>query len=778
MPDANKALATPAAVDVARASAPVGEGDRKRSTRSSPARRKNPHARASKASTRIQLDDPAPSLPVKDRVARGERLHGARLDRGQRAQKYQRIKSLTERTRKHPERFGALERREATDEARRARLRGLGTVAARAIADAVLERRREQYIRIPLPEAAPDPSQTPRAAQLQATRSISIQAICTAILAAFAIPVLVAVIADVVPSAHPRLHQLHPVIALRLKPAPHGHNGPAVRAVARPATAQPRITLPAPARTPQVHASPASAPPATTNVALAPQRMLAPAPLAPLQKPALQPQPLLARTPAPSVFSAVFGESALPLPRTAVTPKIPPHTPWRLSADGHWVTTLRAPRSMHHVAFRTTAGEVLALEPSAALGERAILRLKRAASVMVTMASPDRSLTEKLSAPDQALAAFAVTAQPIGPHLISVGWTPLAAASGVAGYKVYRSDAEGGANELIAELPRQRNSWRDSTVDAGSRYRYLVMADAPDSDIHASAEGVVTPPELPAASADALAGKGMFLYFSSLGSDPHNYRRYDPDTVIGEAQKAGIRVIELRMARGTSFMAETPPARAWLNHIIDGASAAGIKLIAWTVPRRVTTEDVLQSVSAAEYQTPSGNGFVGLALDLETGARYMGDGAAAKDAMVRYIDAVRTAVGPHYLLVATVASPMMGHLTNADYPYARIAAYADVMQPMEYWHYFDESAHHAYAHGEVAGVATATVLRTRALAGRDIPVNIAGQSVDLEGTGAPSGREISWSLDAAKSVGAIGETFFDFAGTQPDGWAAIQAFEW
>ncbi|MDQ6780694.1 MAG: hypothetical protein M3Z37_06030, partial [Candidatus Eremiobacteraeota bacterium] len=131
-----------------------------------------------------------------------------------------------------------------------------------------------------------------------------------------------------------------------------------------------------------------------------------------------------------------------------------------------------------------------------------------------------------------------------------------------------------------------------------------------------------------------------------------------------------------------------------------------------------------------------------------------------------------------YLLIATVASPMMGHLTNADYPYAGIAHYADVMQPMEYWHYFDEGSHHEYAHGEVAGAAAASVLRTRELSGRDIPVNIAGQSVDLQGTGAPSAHEITWSLGAAKSVGAIGETFFDWAGTRPEGWAAIQAFDW
>ncbi len=248
--------------------------------------------------------------------------------------------------------------------------------------------------------------------------------------------------------------------------------------------------------------------------------------------------------------------------------------------------------------------------------------------------------------------------------------------------------------------------------------------------------------------------------------------------MIATAQRAGIHVIELRMARGSSAMAQTDSARLWLNRLIDAAARNDISLIAWTVPRRPTTVDLAQTVGAASYRTPAGNGFVGLALDLETGDRYMGDNPRARSAMVQYIRAVRAATGPHYLIVATVVSPEMGNHTNRDYPYAKIAAYADVLQPMAYWHYFEETSHHEYARREVAGAAAAAVARTRALAGRDIPVDVAGQSVALQGTGAPSGREILWSLRGAKSAGGIGETFFDWAGTGPDAWAAIQAFDW
>jgi|GEM_PF-754462 len=765
MRDAIKVPSNPTADGADRSSA---SSPRSRPAR--PSRRKLQSSRVS-AADRIGADEAPPSLPVKDRVGRTGKLYGQHLERSQRAKKYQRLKSLSERFKHAPGVYEALGRREKKNEAQRETLHGLRSSAVRELAIAAIERRREQYLAIPFESELLASQRTAQASRAHAHRVLSVQAICSAVLAVFALPLLVALIADVVPQHHA------PVVAISTSHFfPRHEVGGAVRRRHHTPAIQQRQEAASARRSAQRPATlqlPAQRP---VTVRLPMQKAIA--------------APLLKRAPAASVFAAVFGESpGTPLPAVAPPVRTPAATAiagahvsahpgqWTLSADGHWTTTVRAPRSMHGVQMRASAGELLALEPSTAQGQGALLRLSKPQSVVVTMTSSERTITQKIAAPE-AVADFSVTAQPIGPHLVNVGWLPLPASSNITSYKVYRSNGEGDANELVAEVPPQQNSLRDTAVEPGSRYRYLVEAESGDTSIHANAETITTPPALPEGTVSSLAGKGMFLYFSSFSGDPHSYRKYDPDTVIAAAQKAGIRVIELRMARGTSFMAETPLARAWLNHIIDAASAAGIKLVAWTVPRRVTTEDLQQAVAAAAYTTPAGNGFIGLALDLETGPRYMGDGVAAKNNMVSYIDAVRSAVGPHYLLIATVASPMMGHLTNADYPYARIAAYADIMQPMEYWHYFDESAHHEYAHREVAGAASATVLRTRALAGRDIPVNIAGQSVDLQGTGAPSGREIRWSLDAAKSVGAIGETFFDWAGTRPDGWAAIQAFEW
>jgi len=454
-----------------------------------------------------------------------------------------------------------------------------------------------------------------------------------------------------------------------------------------------------------------------------------------------------------------------------------PQGPWTLTPDGTWTSVVRAP-AMRSAVFNVSTGQIIALERSALDGEAATVTIGWSRPVVVTVSSAGGASSKTLAAPDDGLAAFAATARAIGPHLVNIGWTPLAQSAAVADYKVYRTSKDGDEMQLVAELPAIKHSWHDLQVGAQSTYRYDVVAETATGSVDANTEAVTTLGELPVAPASVLTGKGMFLYFSSLDNDQRFFKRYDPEAVIAEAQKANIRVIELRMARGSCAMAQTSQAHLWLNRLVDAAARANISLIAWTVPRRVTTQDLTQTIAAAAYTTPAGNGFAGLALDLETGDHYMGSGAKATTSLVQYIKTVRNAVGPHYLIVATVASPGMGNHTNQDYPYAKIAAFADVLQPMEYWHYFYETAHHEYVRREVAGAAAKAVARTRELAGRDIPVNVAGQSVDLEGTGAPSGREIMWSLNGAKSAGGIGETFFDWAGTRPDAWAAIQAFDW
>ncbi len=464
--------------------------------------------------------------------------------------------------------------------------------------------------------------------------------------------------------------------------------------------------------------------------------------------------------------------------------------PWRLTADGTWVAAVRAryqnaageteskPRAV--VDFSASNGETLELDPWIDQDPAMAITLAQSDEVTVNASSvmPDAgSASVTLPAPPASAASFAAVAKAIGPHLVSVGWSPLAATENVAEYRVYRRHP-GGTRALIAVVSSGGHAWRDASVTPSVAYEYSVVAQLAAGSAVAVADPLQTPDEMPSTSLDAASGKGMFLFFSPDTNDPNTYTRFDPDEVVARAAKAGVGEIELRMSRGTFFEAASGQSQAWLDRMIDAAAGAGIKLLAWSVPRRSTADDVAESVMLARYRTAAGNGFAGLALDLEPGDRYMGHGALAGDRMAAYMQLARQAVGPDYLLIATVMSPRLTHWTNDDYPYSRIARYASALQPMEYWHHYRGASHHEYAQTDVAGHCADVVALTQSLAGRQVPVNVAGQSADLGSTGKPSADELGWCLGAAKSAGAIGETFFNWQGTTSDQWAAIEAYRW
>ena len=459
--------------------------------------------------------------------------------------------------------------------------------------------------------------------------------------------------------------------------------------------------------------------------------------------------------------------------------------PWTLTADGMWSTTvsLAVPAGVDpsrlDIDWSSDSADVLPLDPNAPGAPGVIVTAAEGTSLSVVASGAQiGSQSVSLASPSISSTTFAAVAQPVGPDVIDVGWAHLPDSTGVTQYKVYRKRSGAKVGALVATVSPNGRAWRDGSVMPDTAYEYTVVASAAAGPVTASTGFVTAPGALPSTSVGAISGKGMFLYFTPDAAGENSYLKYDPSGVIARAESSGITHIEVRMARGTFLEPATAPARAWLDEFIDKAAAAGIKLIAWQVPRRSTSADAATAVAAAEYTTPEGNGFSGLALDIEDGDNYMGDGDVAKQRMVDQIALVREAVGPGYLLVATVMSPALTHWTNARYPFAGIATYASVMQPMEYWHHFYSTTHHAYTQDEVSGACAASVSLTRQQAGRDIPINVAGQSDDLGTTGRPSPDEIAWCLAAAKNAGAIGQTFFDWRGTGDDGWTAIAGFAW
>jgi hypothetical protein len=356
-----------------------------------------------------------------------------------------------------------------------------------------------------------------------------------------------------------------------------------------------------------------------------------------------------------------------------------------------------------------------------------------------------------------------VAARALGPHLVQIGWFP--AATGAV--SVVRSGP--GGLRTVCDVAPQASTCRDTQVRPGATYRYAVTR----SGARAAVARVNVPAAAPGQSLAAIRGKGMWLRFSPDPRDDDAFQKLDAAAIVERAQRSGLRYIELRLAYG-EFWEVSPAAKPFVDALLDAAAAEGIAVIAWTVPRAASYADLALAVAAANYRTPRGTRISGLALDLERGDEFLGDGPAGRVAIAEYAQLAREALGPSALILSTVEDPFLTGLTNRDFPFATVARYASALQPMTYWRMFRRGT------GEDAATSSVrdSMQALRREAGRSIQINVGGQTADLGSCGAPTTPEILASLDESRRAGAIGETFYDWFGTREGQWDAIASFVW
>jgi hypothetical protein len=357
-----------------------------------------------------------------------------------------------------------------------------------------------------------------------------------------------------------------------------------------------------------------------------------------------------------------------------------------------------------------------------------------------------------------------VVARALGPREVRVGWFPRATVP----VTILRDDAAGA--RALAVVPPPASSFADAGVRPGARYVYTVVIPGRSR----ARLAVRVPPAPPHASVAALAGKAIWLSFSPVAGDPDSFEQLHPDAIVGQASAAGVRALELRTTYG-EFRELTAASRPTIDRLIDRAAAQGIAVFAWTVPRATTFEDVAAEIAAASYRTRRGNGFAGLAVDLERGGYFLGDGAPGYAALRAYLAALRAALGPGYPLVATVEDPFLERLSERDYPYAEIAAGADALQPMAYWRMLSRRAVSPPAVRAALRGSYASLSRA---AGRRIPIDLGGQTSAEGPRGAPPPAEVAAAVDEARRLGALGIAFFDWGGTSRAQFAALARSRW
>ena len=358
-----------------------------------------------------------------------------------------------------------------------------------------------------------------------------------------------------------------------------------------------------------------------------------------------------------------------------------------------------------------------------------------------------------------------VVGRALGPHAVQIGWFPQSTAT-----HIERID-ERGVRTTVASIAGPNSTYSDDSVRPNARYRYVVYRNgfAP-----VRLAPVTTPALPPATSVANASGKAMWLFFSNDPTDPNFYARLDPRAIVDRAVRAGLHYVELRTAYG-AYWEVTPEAKPTIDAIVDGLADHGIGTIGWTVPRDLTYDDLSQSVRTAYYRTARGTPFTGLAIDVERGDEFMGAAPEGLEALWLYMRDLRQALGSNYLLVATVEDPYLEHIEPGHYPFAAVARYSDVLQPMSYWRMMRRKP---TTPQDVRVLLRASYEKLIHVAGRTMPVSIGGQTTAEGRNGNPPGDEIVASLETSRTIGAIGECFFAWDGTQEDQWEAIAGYRW
>jgi len=397
----------------------------------------------------------------------------------------------------------------------------------------------------------------------------------------------------------------------------------------------------------------------------------------------------------------------------------------------------------------------------------AILKTQRDGPLTLTVrANVPRLGSVRLRTDTRTWSGPRVVGEALGPHAIQIGWFPQERKF----VRIVRIDGLGNRT-LAAALAGRSSSFRDTTVTPGEHYRYEIYRSG------SRAIGllpIAVPPEPPPTQTANASGKAMWLYFTTNPIDAIYYQRLDPSAIVDQAVRAGLHYVELRTAYG-AYWEVSAEAKPTIDAIVDGLAAHGIGTIGWTVPRDTTFQDLQASVQTAYYRTAKGTPLTGLAIDVERGDEFMGGDPQGLPALWRYMKALREALGPRYLLVATVEDPYLENLDNAKYPYAQIAQFSDVLQPMAYWRMLRRTP---TTPQQVRTLLRASYVKLLAESRRALPVSIGGQTAAEGPNGFPPADEIAASLDASKAIGAIGECFFDWDGTQPYQWDALAKYPW
>jgi hypothetical protein len=261
----------------------------------------------------------------------------------------------------------------------------------------------------------------------------------------------------------------------------------------------------------------------------------------------------------------------------------------------------------------------------------------------------------------------------------------------------------------------------------------------------------------------AIAGKGMWLTLGTAGDS-------SADAIARAAHADGVTHLYVEAAISPWGF----HGKSTVGPLIEAAHRRHIAVIAWVYPY---LDDIASDVDltrqVAAFRTPNGDGFDGIAADLERNMDITH--------IRTYSQLIRRYLGPSALLIGVTYPPQ----SIPTYPFAEVARVYNAIAPMDYWHQTRtdrglDYGHMRYGYAYAYRYAQDSVHTIRQVSGA-VPILPIGQTFDdfgkLEmGPDAPSQAEVRGFLQGSKDSGAGGASFFQWMSTTVPEWRAIRAF--
>jgi hypothetical protein len=244
----------------------------------------------------------------------------------------------------------------------------------------------------------------------------------------------------------------------------------------------------------------------------------------------------------------------------------------------------------------------------------------------------------------------------------------------------------------------------------------------------------------------------------------------DPEPALDRMALSGVRTLYLETANfhnprfgGVAHPAETA-------QLIDGAHERGLRVVAWYLPSfRSVKWDLGRSLAAIGFTTPGGSGFDSFALDIESNV--LRSIATRNRRVLDLSRRIRAVVGPAYPLGAIVpdARSTSRFLPSMwpHFPYRRLRPLYDAFLPMAY------SSNRGRGARYIFGYTRDNVAYLR-LATRDplLPVHLIGGLASKLGA-----NEAGAVVDASRTTGAIGVSFYKHSLSGREEWRALTRFD-